>query len=91
MGFFNGPSWTPQHLKEDVIICSFGTRGALQLAKEIPNLRRGHLEGALECTQRTEIVYPGRTVDLDREVTIHVIESTPRLAKLEQELKLRFT
>jgi nucleoside 2-deoxyribosyltransferase len=88
---FNDPSWTPQHIKEDMIICSYGARGTQRLAKEIPHLRRGRSEGTLECVERTKLLYPGRPVELDREVTIHVVESIPRLAELEQELKLRFT
>ena len=90
MRLFNHPQWTPTELKEDIIVCSFGASGAARLARGIPFLRRGLLEGTLESTLKAEIVHPDRTVELDRQVTVHVIESTSRLADLEQELRLRF-
>ena len=86
---FKIPQWTPRQLKEDFVICSVsGSSGGARIAKEIPYLRRGDLDRTLVSSRgmKTRI----GSVELDREVTVHVIDSTACLVNLERELNIRF-
>lgn len=86
---FGFPKWTPRQLKEDFMICSVsGSSGAARLAKEIPYLRRGDLDRTLVSSRRIKTKIG--SVELDREVTVHVIDSTACLVNLERELNTRF-
>jgi nucleoside 2-deoxyribosyltransferase len=86
---FKIPQWTPRQLKDDFMICSVGgSSGAARIAKEIPYLRRGDLDRTLVPSRRIKTKIG--SVELDREVTVHVIDSTACLVNLERELNTRF-
>lgn len=97
MATSNGRQRAPRLLQEEIVICSFGTRGAARLAREVPNLRPGSRGGTLEFTTKADVelprkggvLLPGRTVQIERQVSVHVIESTSQLASIEKQLKLR--
>lgn len=81
----NSPEWTPSSLSEETVICSFGRSGAARMAKEIPQLRRDG--DVLRLSATWDIVHPERTINVEREVHVRVIESLPILANFADELK----
>jgi nucleoside 2-deoxyribosyltransferase len=93
----NGRQRAPRFLQEEIVICSFGTGGAARLAREVPNLRPLSRNGTLEfrtkadveLPRKGDVLLPGRTVQIERQVSVHVIESTSQLATIEKQLKLR--
>ena len=89
-GLFKRLRWVPSKIREDIIVCSFGTGGVARLARDIPYLSSGEWDATLQCQQTTRIDLDGRSVQAERQINIHIIESIPRLAKLEQQLRSRF-
>jgi hypothetical protein len=90
MHVFHNQNWTPAQLEDRVIVCSFGSSGVTRMAKQIPYLQRA-ADGTLNYAQTSEIVYPGRSVKVRRQLDLHVIEGATQLANFGQELKQRLS
>jgi hypothetical protein len=86
---YGGRQRTPRQLSEEIVICSFGTRGAARVARELPFLRPAGTDGTLEMITTAEVVQPGRSTEVPRRVKVHIIESNAQLANLGNRLDLR--
>jgi hypothetical protein len=88
----DAPKWGPKSIKEEILICSFGTSGTSRLAKQIPYLCKGGNDGTLEYHGEAEIVVTGRRerAKVERHVTLRVVESVAQLVDLEEMLNIRF-
>ena len=73
--------------KEDIVVCSFGTGGTARMAKEIPRLRPRN-DGIMTYTETEHRNHKSHSYE--RHTTVQVIESTARLADLDEELQRRF-
>jgi hypothetical protein len=90
MAVFGSGSWTPQNLKEDLVICSLGRGGFHRARNEIDYFQHGDFEKTLVYDRDFEIFKPGRQITLPRRTTFHIFESSSSLLSLGEELQSRF-
>jgi nucleoside 2-deoxyribosyltransferase len=80
----------PSRIREDLIVCSFGSAGFRRAASYIPYMRPSDADQTLTCEQPFEIIRPSKGHPVRRDVTLHIFESTPRLIRFTSELNVRF-
>jgi hypothetical protein len=88
---FQGTGSTPRIIREDLVICSFGSAGLKKLAREIHYLRAGDIAQTLVCDNPFEIIRPRKAVEVSRRTTFHVFESARTLVSFQSEIKARFS
>ena len=80
----------PKRIREDIVICSFGSGGFTRLQKGISYLRVGDADQTLVSDRPFSTHrYDGDT-HVPRQTMFHVFESTPRLLALPEALSERF-
>jgi nucleoside 2-deoxyribosyltransferase len=87
---FQPPTKVPKQIKDDILICSFGSGGLNRLRKRISYLHAGDYDQTLVHDMPFTIIKPGREIEVPRRIAFHIFESNPRLLALEPELKQRF-
>jgi nucleoside 2-deoxyribosyltransferase len=88
---FLPPKTVPKYLREDIIICSFGSGGLKRIRNEILYLRLGDTDQTLSFETDIGIFRHGKDINLQRRITVHVFESSGRLMRLQEILNERFT
>jgi hypothetical protein len=81
------PGKPPKRIREEVVICSFGSGGFTRLHKYIPYLRAGNAGHTLVSDKPFTIHKYGGDIEVPRQAIFHVFESTPRLLALGRYLQ----
>jgi nucleoside 2-deoxyribosyltransferase len=91
MTVFAPPHGVPKQLREDSVICSFGSGGFNRVRRAIPYMRTGDIDQTLVYDMPDfKIVRPGKQVEVPRMITFHLFESNRRLLALKDDLRERF-
>jgi hypothetical protein len=81
----------PKRIREDLVICSFGSGGFTRLHKGIPYLRAGDTGHTLISDKPLSLYRYDGNIHVTRQTVFHVFETTSRLLALSEALSERFT
>jgi nucleoside 2-deoxyribosyltransferase len=85
------PEKAPKRIREDFVICSFGSGGLTRLHKGISYLRAAQSDHTLFSDRPLAVHRYRAEFEIPRQTVFHVFESTPRLLALPETLSERFT
>ncbi len=77
----------PKRIREDIILCSFGSGGLKRLHRHISHLRTGDSDDTLVSDKPLSLP---NVAQIPRQTIFHVFESTARLLTLSETLSERF-